>query len=392
MQQLKTIISSIFLFLCIHTNAQNALTYDEVNSKSYTLYEKGAWKDLLAYGKVAIAGGQDFSLLRLRLGYAAFMLTNYSEAIKQYDEVLKNDFYNSTAHYYTRLCRLYLNQPELADTGVKYLVKEVAEQEKLKPLAFTQAGVEISHKQTNARARQNTLYARIDISNRFNWNIHLQQSIATYQQKLSEPLLTAIANNQNISINQFEYYNKLTVNLNRKWQLKGAYHYLRTPFNNYVYNNHLGLFGIKYNSNYIDLQADVILGTVTDSAFQQYNFTAGYYPFGNLNLYGFSTVTIKPVTQNAFIFKQVIGAKLLNNIWLEGHATVGKFRNLAENDALYLYNAIDPDTFKGGITTYLSLSKKCIAQLGYTFEQRELYKKTNTFNQHSITGGISWKL
>jgi hypothetical protein len=29
------------------------------------------------------------------------------------------------------------------------------------------------------------------------------------------------------------------LNLDRHWQLKAAYHYLHTPFNNFKYNNHL---------------------------------------------------------------------------------------------------------------------------------------------------------
>ncbi|WP_204268173.1 hypothetical protein, partial [Escherichia coli] len=69
---------------------------DEVNTKSYALYEKSAWKELLLYGKEAITAKQDFKLLRLRLGYAAFMLGNYSEALNQYQQVLKNDSYNTT--------------------------------------------------------------------------------------------------------------------------------------------------------------------------------------------------------------------------------------------------------------------------------------------------------
>ena len=204
-------------------------------------------------------------------------------------------------------------------------------------------------------------------------------------------MLTTVTNNNNINISQFEYYNRLTVNLNSKWQLKGAYHFIYTPFNNLVYYNHLGMFGIKYNSNYFNLQADAILGTVTDSSFQQYNFQVELYPLGNFNLYGFSTVSLRQSKQGGTNFKQIIGFKVIKNFWIEGNATLGRFRNMAENDAMYLYNAIDINKIKVGITGYVSINKICVAQLGYTYEQREFYKKTNTFNQHSITGGLSWK-
>ena len=392
MQYLKTIALFVCVSLAIQMQAQNAYSYDEVNTKSYTLYEQSSWKELLVYGKQAIAQGQDFAILRLRLGYASFMLNNFSEAINQYQQVLKNDSYNSTAHYYIYLSRKYLNQTELATAHVKYLSKEVIEKEQLKKIAFTEVGVELSVKQTDIHERENPTYARVDLSNRFGWNVHMLQSVASYQQTIKEPLLNnVVSNSNNININQFEYYNKLTINLTKKWQVKGVYHFVYTPFNNLIYNNHLGMLGIKYNSNYFTVQGDLIFGTVTNAAFKQLNIQLVLYPLGNLNVYGFSTIYIRQNETSGTNFKQVIGTKILKNFWVEGNTTLGIFKNLAENDALYLYNAIDANKFKGGITGYLSLNKKCIAQLGYTFEQRELYKRTTTFNQHSITGGLSWK-
>jgi hypothetical protein len=87
----------------------------------------------------------------------------------------------------------------------------------------------------------------------------------------------------------------------------------------------------------------------------------------------------------------VLGAKITNFLWLEGNATFGTFSNFFENDALYVYNAIDKNLFKAGVTAYISISPKITAQIGYTFEQREIFQSTKPFNQHSITGGISCK-
>jgi hypothetical protein len=181
------------------------------------------------------------------------------------------------------------------------------------------------------------------------------------------------------------------LNLDKHWQLKVAYHFIHTPFNNLIYNNHLALLGVKYNGTYFNLQADGVVGRLTDSTLKQYNLQLGLYPLGNLNFYSFSTASIRQQGQSAFNFRQVLGAKLLKNIWLEGNITLGTFSNLLENDALYVYNAIDPNKFKGGVTSYITLLKNMVVQLGYTFEQRQLYKKTINYNQHSITGGISWK-
>ena len=380
----------VLLFAELPVIAQNEFSFTRVDSLSYSLYERGEWKSLLLYGKKAIANQQDFLLLRLRLGYATFMLKNYSEAIKQYNAVLKEDSYNSTAHYFIYWSRINLNQPEIAMAEVKLLAPGVLPENKYQPFALSGAEAEVSFKKADSASRGKPLYARVGIGNRFSNSFHMQQSLATYQQTLNEPLFTAVSNSDKINISQFEYYNRMMINLDRRWQLKAAYHYLYTPFNNFTYQNHLLLAGVKYYGGYFDIQADAIIGRLTDTATKQYNFQLGFYPFGNLNLYSFSTASVRQRQGSAFNFRQVLGAKVYKNSWLEGNITLGRFQSLAENDALYVYNSVDPDKMKAGITGYFIFGKT-IAQLGYTFEQKEFFSTANTYNQHSITGGLSWK-
>ncbi|MFC4231644.1 tetratricopeptide repeat protein [Parasediminibacterium paludis] len=398
MQPIKLVIFCFFITLATHATAQSPFTYEEANTKSYALYEKASWKELLDYGREAVLNNQDFTLLRLRMGYAAFMLNNFSEAIRQYEQVLKNDSYNSTAHYYIWLCRKYLNQTELADAQVRYLSPEVIAEAKLRSFAFTDANIEASFKTTNSSFRNNTNYEKIELKNRFGYNIHMQQAGALFNQSIllanalrpgaippPPPYRTA-------SINQSEYYNKITANMNSHWQLKAAYHYTQTNTDNTIYNNQSALVGIKYFNHYFDIQADAIFSTITDTSISQYNAQIGIYPFGNLKLYGFSTAIIRNrPSGSAFNFRQVIGVQISKKLWLEGNTTLGTFTDLLENDGLYIYNQIDKNLFKAGLFGYIPLSSQCTFNMGYTLEQRVLYNTNNTFNQHSITGGLSWK-
>jgi tetratricopeptide (TPR) repeat protein len=387
MQQLKTILLTALLFASISVIAQKTITYEEVNIKSYSLYEKGSWKELISYGNDAIANGQDFTLLRLRIGYAAFMIGNFSEAVKAYEQVLVNDSYNETAHYYLWLSRKYLNQPELADKHLAYNSAETLKKEKQNSIAFTGVGFETSYKTTDINGRGNTLYNMVHVQNRFGWNLHMSQAISLFNQSIQIPSNTALTD-----INQLEYYNKLTFNLTSKWQLKAAYHYTNTPINTTVYQNHSGLLGIQYASNYFSVQADGIYSKMYDSTISQFDFQVGYTPLGNQKIYGISTAIYRNRTNGSgFNFRQVLGGQVAKRIWLEGNITVGSFQDLYENDALYLYNAIDKNNFKAGIMSYITLGSKCILELGYTMEQRNLYLKTTTFNQNSITGGLKWK-
>lgn len=392
MQKLIVITLLAIFLAASNVVAQNEFTFAAVDSQSYSLYEKAYWKELLIYGKEAIANKQDFLLLRLRVAYAAFMIGNFSESIKHYEAVLMEDSQNNTAHYYIYWSRMYLNQPEIAMAEVKFLPPGMIEEKKQKPAALTSAAFELSYKQTSVISRNNPLYARFGLGNRLSHKVHLQQFIATYQQNISEPLLTAVSNNNNIKINQLEYYNRMIFNLDRNWQLKTAYHYLNTPFNNFTYHNHLVLVGAKYNGTYFDFQADGIIGKLTDTSLQQYNLQLGLYPLGNFNLYSFSTASLRQEKVPTFNFRQVLGVKVLKNLWMEGNITIGEFSNFAENDAMYVYNTIDINKQKAGISSYILLTENMTAQLGYTFEQRQLFGSTIKFNQYSITGGISWKL
>ena len=103
----------------------------------------------------------------------------------------------------------------------------------------------------------------------------MQHAMAFFNQTINEPLLQFVKDNNNIQINQVEYYNKTTVNLNPQWQLKGAFHYLYTTFNNYTYNNVVGLLGVKYFGGYVDVQLDGIAAQLTDSSQQQFNLQVG---------------------------------------------------------------------------------------------------------------------
>jgi hypothetical protein len=388
----KLVFIVVMLLFANTMVAQQATSIEEADIISYDLYQKGEWKNLLAFGNTYVATAPDFLYLRLRMGYAAFMLNNFSKALQQYEYVIQKDATNETAHYYSWLCRKYLQQPALADIHTKYFSMELKEKEKWHTIGVTQISVEASYKATDLTQRGDGLYTRIDVGTRLGRNIHMQHAGAIFNQTIDEPLLPFVVNNNNIAINQKEYYNKTIFSINRKWQAIAAYHYLYTPFNNFEYNNHIGLLGVKYNHHYFALQADAILGTLTDTSFQQYNATLSVFPLGNINLYGFSTASYSiRNNKSTFNFKQVIGGKVLKFLWVEANATFGAFNNFLENDALYVYNAIDKNNYKAGATAYISVTPKIIMQVGYTYEQRQIFLTNNNFNQHSITGGITCK-
>ena len=378
----------IVFFLSIHAMfAQNKTSTIEADIHSYSLYENGKWKELLYYSTDYLKnGGEDFLYLRLRMGYAAFMLNNFSEAIKHYNAVLKKDHQNGIAHYYIKQCRIFLKQDEMADFENIYL------SEKIKPYNITGISTEGSFKSTNTASRENAYYQDILLSTRLHRKLHMQHGLNYYSQAISETDLTGVTKNNQIQINQPGYYNRTSFNINNRWQIIGAYHYTYTPFNNFTYNNHIGMLGVKYFSNYWSLQADAILGNMIDTSLQQYDLQLALYPLGNMNLYFFTTGTMRSRKgENNFNLHEVAGMKLCNKLWIQGNITIGSFNNYFENDAFYVYNSIDKDIIKTGGTIFYTIKSKLSIHLGYTFEQKQLYNKEFYYYQHSITGGLSCK-
>ncbi len=388
----RSITLAFILVLSLCSYGQTIESREEIDTKSFRLYSNEQWQQLLDYGKIVVNHKQDFILLRLRLGYAAFMLSKYSEAIRHYNAILKKDAYNETARYYKRICLQYLQQSDLALYQNRYIPTISLKNEKVKKIALTGADWEGSYKTTDLTTRFDAMYHRIGLRANVGWRWSMYNMIGFFQQKLDEPGLKMVVNNRSIQINQTDFYHLSTINLLEKLQLKAGYHFINTPFSNFKYQNHIGIIGLKYSTPYIQLQASVYSGKLIDSAVQQINIQASYYPMGNANIYGMTTVSFGEYgMKQQMNIKQVIGCKLTSKIWAEGNVTLGKFQNYLENDGLYVYNAIDPNMKKMGGSIYYTLNNKVVLQGGYTFEEKNLYTYPNLlFYQHSINGGIKW--
>lgn len=168
---------------------------------------------------------------------------------------------------------------------------------------------------------------------------------------------------------------------------------MKTPFNNLQYTNLVYTGGVKYATPFVHFQASAHFATLSDKTFNQYDGTISMYPLGNTKFYTIS----KASYGDDFTFSQIIGYGITKKIWLEGNVTMGSYANLIDKDGLYIYNDIDRKRFKAGGSIYASLSKHLQLSLNYTFDQKTRYKpatsllKEINFNQHSITGGLTWK-
>jgi len=391
MRTIRTLILLLALLDLTEALAQPVLDFRTVDTQTLALFTKGDWRALAGYGRQALAAGVDYLNLRLRLGYAAFASGDYATAILHYEKALGFDSYNETARYHIHYARRYLGQHEIATAEAERLPSETLRREGLMTPAVTLIGAEFSYKSSLVDIRNNPAYGHLTLGHRVSRRLHFQHAITNYSQRISEPLLTGLANNTNIIIGQTGFWNRAAFNIDRRWQALAAYQYQNSAFGSLVYHNHVLMLGGKYHGSRIAIQGDAVLARMLDTGLVQAALTIHAYPLGNQDLYAITTLTARNAAGSPLLVRQVLGAKVSKRVWLEAYATIGSFRNYAEADALYIFNAIDTDRLKAGATAYLQLPRSILLHLGYTFEDRQLYGRTTTFYQHSFTGGITWR-
>lgn len=376
-QRLKLLMLLLFV-LVTTTNAQNR--YQKADSISFSLFNGGEWQRLLAFGEESLNNGDDFPALHLRLGYAAFVRQNYSAALTHYDKVLLDDKRNQTALYYSYLSNIYLNRRTDAAYLVTHLDTNVIEGAPVKPFKVLLAGTEGGIKFTNIFERGNSFFSRTFVDMRLGYKLDLSTSFTYFNQPVF-----------NDNIEQPGYYTKLTYTPFRKINFIGAYHYMRSNLRQLVYQNHAGLFGIRFSDSGSDLQANFILSQIGDEKTRQYDLKFTRYLTGNLNFYNISRISMVDVLNDINpVFQQTFGVKPVRNLWFEAMVTLGNQYNYAEADALYIYNGFDKTKFKAGANCYFMLKQHVLLGLNYTFER----KSDNIFRfgylQHSINAGITW--
>jgi len=377
-----TALLNLFLF------AQDDKSVAEADARSLELYNNAQWKQLVAYGNEQLAAGVDFPLLRMRIGYASFITGNYSRSLLHYKTVWDADKSNMIALYYVYLNNLYLNNTIAARYYAAKLPPETKVSENITAFRISGVDGEFSYKSTDIQSRDDATYVRAGLSIQAGYRLELHQSAALFSQKLSEPALTGVSNNLHISNNQKEYYARLSYAATGKLSILGGYHYLYTPFNNLVYNNHIGFGGIQYTSPFAHVKLMASAGNISNISYSQFDVTLSLFPLGNTKLYTVSRVAYG----NELTYSQVVGYRIARPLWLEGNITLGKYDILLEKDALYVYNDIDQKQFKAGGSLYLILSKKGLWSVNYTFDKKLRFNTINNhFFQHSLNTAITWK-
>lgn len=181
-----------------------------------------------------------------------------------------------------------------------------------------------------------------------------------------------------------------------------------TSFNNYVValraTKDLGIFNIGLSGSWSNLNNKKQI---------QAGVSLTYYPLGNLNLYGTTTITgFFQGKEKRLLLSQVVGAKVTPWCWVEGNFYWGDYTNTNIFNGSIVYNNSDKIDYCAGATLIFIVGRHLQLSLVYQYFRKESLQfyyikiedtvtheineipqiKNNSYNTNTIIGGITWKL
>jgi hypothetical protein len=395
MQKVYNLFYVVFVVLLMFKStsayADDNMTQTYIDSVSLYHFELGNWDELINTGKLAEKNDINFKWLQQRVGYAYFNKKQYYKSMQHYEQALAFDEKDEITRLY-----LYYNGINTGDISyARYHAGKLSEasrvyieQRGFRPLDAID--LEFSYKIPEAAVINDATYKRFGLNSMLGYQVNLYQSFSSFSQSTDTT-----------QTKQSEYFALIGWNPTAKTNLSLGYHYVYTTVNQSPYTNYypgniifgkishklnridLSVSGANFNNDWIDTkQLGVHLG-IGFSGQNNIYLTSSYYRIletGSDYAYGRN------------LFKQTAGILLFQRLWTEASINFGNLNHFIDNNGLYIYNSLDPTSFRTGLSLFGYVSKPITVYVNYTFDKKLVVSSNQQYNQHSITGGIIWKI
>lgn len=389
---MKKTLLLFLITISFQLQAQEQVESASIDSISYAQYMEGDWDGLIATGKLAAEAGIDFKWLQQRLGYAYFIKKQYYRSMQHYENALKYDQGDMLTHLYLYYNGIYTGDAAYARYHASRLSPEYLESTGQKAFRILDAiDVEYSYKIAKYESRENAHYRRFGLSSWLGWGLNLYQTLTDYKQTTDYTTL----NSQN------EYFGLLNWNIKGNSNLSAAYHYVGTRVvqdpDTFFTPGHMFFLKAHHKFNRFDL-------SLTGAQFSnewinsfQTGLHAGVGFAGTHNAYFKSSLyriweTGLDYDYSRFVFRQTAGISPWKYLWTEASVTLGNLYHFIDDNGLYIYNSLDATTFRAGMSVFGFVSKNLTLYANYSYDEKYTYLWGNPYTQHSITGGIIWKI
>lgn len=373
------------------------ISYPQADSLTLVYYEQGKWNSLDSIGRLALEEGIDYPLLRMRIGYADYMLENYTGSLAQYEAALQQDHGNTTARWFLYENNRLLGRDEAATYHASFLPDSILEKMNRKRNdVFSSAGFLASGKFNSIAERSAAAYVQAGFGSRFGKRWSLYQSVAFYRQNYylihpdsafhpqpgyPRPPLRV----DTTRIRQWQYDVVAGFQLNARWSAWTGADFL---FDGDGTQKVIGL-GVKYELPKLILSTDAYYGNF--SSVNTLQFGGGFLlPVSNRFYVQARADYLSGDSISRYIPGFGFGFRLKGSTWFSLNGTVGSGRYYSDNKGLYVYNMPDENRFRSTLSLSFPLSDHVRMGIYYTWEYQQNFSNSN-YSQNSITGGLLWK-
>jgi len=425
----------------------------EVDAKTYDLYLKAKWGELITEGDKAIDAGIDFYFLRMRMGIAYYTQKNYMSAAVHFERALEFSPKETDALEYMYWSLVFSGRDKEAralteDMPKKLMTKIGAKPDRLFEGVYIEVGGTFNgdyDKQNKGgfgsdtviyeqqKPDKNTSYVSLNLISNPLKRLTIFQGYNNINISSTRKFLS-IGNQPadfNVSTKQNEYYLNAGYYAGSGFTISGIFHYLNVKvddvsasvntqtgsitysgFSNTL-NNYVGLLSIGKSINHFRFILGNSYSNLNNAKQIQNGLTIVYFPLGNLDLYSVTDLTLHSekkddVTGNppgTFIsrglIKQKIGFKAADKLWLEGFYFFGNGVNFHEDNAFVVFNTENIINNRFGFNIISPISPKIELSLRYQYYKQEVpelvYDTPSSYNYlyktnsfHKIIGSIKW--
>lgn len=407
--------------------SEEFIDFKTIDEKTLYHYQQGEWDEVIHWGNVGLKSGYDYYYLRARIGVAYYMLDKYMMAIPHLIKALDFNSENRFVLEYLYYSYMY--------SGLSNEASKLGyEKNKLLKSVYMETGPTFSNNYDNngnenpagkygkygaADLYGNNYYTHVgidfNISKGISWYLGYSNLVIDKMMLVRHPV-TFINYDYNYKVYQNELYTNLIIPLGWNWRIMPAFHVLienYSPLNltsqgvkitNTSYSDYVGSLNLSRQYKWLNINLSAAYYTIYKDQKQQYGISFSYFPLGNLNLYGQSSVqALIESGDSKLIFHQMLGMKTLNKLWLELFFTLGDMSEMIENNAFVVYNLTDEIKYRLGANFIFTINEHFLLSLRYQFFDKNGYLvqysanesgansvKTTPYQTHQILGGIKW--
>ncbi len=444
------LIMILFLFFAGLANAQLGNDFRRVDSSMYHASICEDWDEVIRVGKEALHHDIDYFYRRMRMGLAYFNKQNYRNSAEQVEKAIEFSPEDPLAKEYLYYALIYSGQDDeaaWASSSWRQSFKEEKGIENRKGIEsiYLETGPEISNNfdeneigrlPQQFRYREQDLYGNSYYS-QLGINLNIKPHITMYA-AYSNLIISRQASVQykwgvtdpvesyDYNVRQNSFYLNGRILLGRRWSLTPAINYIDVKTEDisieslvpigsqdakydirslgYSFSNMVWSLALNKQIAVFDLGIFASYSNLNNMAQMQLGFSATYYPFGNLNFYGNTTMKglfeeqdLRPV------FSQMLGVKASSFLWIEGFGIFGNLKSTNESNAFVVYNITDDINLKAGLNLIFVISPSVQLSVRYQYMQKEGERTEYStdlpewqrtvklkYTNQSIIGGLKW--